>query len=58
MGVRGYDLLDKAAGRDIPALMLAAHALTKEDLKKSTERGAVLSKPAQQPVFLASQRER
>jgi DNA-binding response OmpR family regulator len=45
MGVRGYDLLDIAAGRDIPALMLTAHALTKEDLKKSAERGAAFYAP-------------
>ena len=45
MGVRGYDLLDIAARRDIPALMLTAHALTKEDLKKSAERGAAFYAP-------------
>jgi DNA-binding response OmpR family regulator len=45
MGVRGYDLLDIATGRDIPALMLTAHALTKEDLKKSAERGAAFYAP-------------
>ena len=45
MGVRGYDLLDIAIGRDIPALMLTAHALTKEDLKKSVERGAAFYAP-------------
>jgi len=38
MGVRGYDLLDIATRRNIPALMLTAHALTKEDLKKSAEK--------------------
>jgi DNA-binding response OmpR family regulator len=45
MGVRGYDLLDIATRRDIPALMLTAHALTKEDLKKSAERGAAFYAP-------------
>jgi DNA-binding response OmpR family regulator len=45
MGVRGYDLLDIAARRKIPALMLTAHALTKEDLKKSAERGAAFYAP-------------
>lgn len=45
MGVRGYDLLDIAARRDIPALMLTAHALTKEDLKKSAEKGAAFYAP-------------
>jgi DNA-binding response OmpR family regulator len=45
MGVRGYDLLDIAIRRDIPALMLTAHALTKEDLKKSAEKGAAFYAP-------------
>ena len=40
MGVKGYDLLKIANERSIPALMLTAHALTKEDLKKSAEEGA------------------
>ena len=40
MGVRGYDLLEIAKKKKIPALMLTAHALTKEDLKKSFEEGA------------------
>jgi len=45
MGVRGYDLLDIATRRNIPALMLTAHALTKEDLKKSVEKGAAFYAP-------------
>jgi CheY-like chemotaxis protein len=45
MGVRGYDLLDIAKKRDIPALMLTAHALTKEDLKISAEKGASFYAP-------------
>jgi len=45
MGVRGYDLLDIATQRNIPALMLTAHALTKEDLKKSAEKGASFYAP-------------
>jgi CheY-like chemotaxis protein len=45
MGVRGYDLLDMAKNRNIPALMLTAHALTKEDLKKSAEKGASFYAP-------------
>ena len=40
MGVRGYDLLEIAKKRDIPALMLTAHALSKENLKKSFQKGA------------------
>ena len=45
MGVRGYDLLEIAKKRNIPALMLTAHALTKEDLKKSAEKGASFYAP-------------
>ena len=40
MGVSGYDLLQQARERGIPALMLTAHALSPENLKKSVESGA------------------
>ncbi|MEA3360245.1 MAG: response regulator [Thermodesulfobacteriota bacterium] len=40
MGVRGYELLDIAKKRGIPSLMLTAHALSKDNLKKSFEKGA------------------
>ncbi|MBW1731230.1 MAG: response regulator [Deltaproteobacteria bacterium] len=40
MGVRGYELLEIAKKKDIPTLMLTAHALSKENLKKSFEMGA------------------
>jgi DNA-binding NtrC family response regulator len=40
MGVQGYDLLEIANKRDIPVLMLTAHALSKENLKKSFQEGA------------------
>lgn len=40
MGVRGYELLEIAKKRGIPALMLTAHALSKDNLKKSFEKGA------------------
>jgi CheY-like chemotaxis protein len=57
MGVRGYDLLEIASKRDIPALMLTAHALTKEDLKKSAELGASFYVPKDEikniPVYAA-----
>jgi CheY-like chemotaxis protein len=52
MGVRGYDLLDVAKKRDIPALMLTAHALTKEDLQKSVDRGASFYVPKDELVHL------
>lgn len=57
MGVRGYDLLEIANQRNIPALMLTAHALSKEDLKKSAEQGASFYAPKDEinqiDVFLA-----
>jgi CheY-like chemotaxis protein len=40
MGVRGYELLEQARGRAIPVLMLTAHALSQDNLKKSFEKGA------------------
>ena len=40
MGVRGYELLDIARSKDIPALMLTAHAISRDNLKKSVQRGA------------------
>ena len=40
MGVNGYELLKIATMKNIPALMLTAHALSKQDLKKSFEEGA------------------
>lgn len=45
MGVRGYDLLEICNKRDIPALMLTAHALSQEDLKKSAQQGASFYAP-------------
>jgi len=53
MGVRGYDLLDIATRRDIPALMLTAHALTKEHLKKSAEMGAAFYAPKDEMTNIA-----
>lgn len=40
MGVRGYDLLDIANKRKIPAVMLTAHAFSPNDLRKSIKEGA------------------
>ena len=40
MGVKGYELLEIANKRNVPALMLTAHAVSKEHLKKSAELGA------------------
>jgi hypothetical protein len=38
--VRGYELLEIANKKNIPALMLTAHALSKDNLKQSFEKGA------------------
>ena len=40
MGVKGFDLLEIANKRGIPTLMLTAHSLSAESLKKSAEDGA------------------
>jgi len=40
MGVSGYDVLELARKKDVPAIMLTAHALTPENLKESIQRGA------------------
>jgi CheY-like chemotaxis protein len=40
MGVRGFELLEMAKEKDIPTLMLTAHALNEDTLKKSAEEGA------------------
>ena len=57
MGVRGFELLQIAKQRGIPALMLTAHSLNKETLKKSAEEGAAYFVPkaeiAKMDVFVA-----
>ena len=40
MGVRGYDLLELANQKGIPALMFTAHALNPDDFVRSIEGGA------------------
>jgi DNA-binding NtrC family response regulator len=40
MGVKGFDLLKIANERNVPSLMLTAHALSEENLKKSAKDGA------------------
>lgn len=45
MGVNGFDLLQNAVDRGFPAVMLTAHALTPEALKKSMKLGAVTFLP-------------
>lgn len=45
MGVNGFELLKTTVGRGFPAVMLTAHALTPEALKKSIKLGAVTFLP-------------
>jgi DNA-binding NtrC family response regulator len=54
MGVRGYDLLEIANRRNIPALMLTAHALSEEHLKKSAEMGASSYIPKEEIANIAT----
>jgi CheY-like chemotaxis protein len=57
MGVKGYELLEIAKRKGIPVLMLTAHALSKDNLKKSFEKGASYYVPKDEinkiDVFLA-----
>jgi DNA-binding response OmpR family regulator len=45
MGVKGFELLEIAGQQRIPALMLTAHGLSEENLKKSAEEGALYYAP-------------
>lgn len=45
MGVKGFELLEIARQQRIPALMLTAHGLSEENLKKSAEEGAFYYAP-------------
>jgi DNA-binding response OmpR family regulator len=54
MGVKGFDLLRVANGRGIPALMLTAHALSEENLKRSAEEGAAYYAPKDEMNKIAS----
>ena len=48
MGVKGFDLLDIANQQKIPALMLTAHGLSEENLKRSAEEGAAYYVPKEE----------
>lgn len=54
MGVRGYDLLKIADRRNIPAVMLTAHALTKADIIRSIQEGAAFFAPKDRITDIAS----
>jgi DNA-binding NtrC family response regulator len=53
MGVKGYDLLQLARVRDVPALMLTAHALSPDQLVKSMKGGAFSYIPKEEMVDIA-----
>ena len=54
MGVKGFDLLEIAKKKGVPALMLTAHALTEESLKKSVEEGAAYFVPKDEMQQIAT----
>ncbi|MBN1849635.1 MAG: response regulator [Deltaproteobacteria bacterium] len=50
MGVRGFDLLNAAVSLGFPSIMLTAHALSIENLKKSIQMGARAFLPKEKMV--------
>jgi len=54
MGVRGFELLKNAVSRGFPTVMLTAHALSPESLKKSIKLGAVSFLPKEKTAELTS----
>ena len=54
MGVNGFELLKTAVSREFPTVMLTAHALSPESLKKSIKLGAVSFLPKEKISELSS----
>ena len=54
MGVKGFELLEIANARHIPALMLTAHALTEESRSKSIKEGAAYFVPKHEMAQIAT----
>ena len=54
MGVKGFALLEIAKQKGIPALMLTAHALTEDSLKKSAQEGASYFVPKDEIAQIAT----
>jgi DNA-binding response OmpR family regulator len=50
MGVDGYGLLEIAKEKKVPAIMLTAHALSKENLLKSAKEGAAYYAPKEELI--------
>jgi hypothetical protein len=53
MGVNGFELLKKSVSRGFPTVMLTAHALSPDSLKKSIRLGAVSFLPKEMIPELA-----
>jgi response regulator RpfG family c-di-GMP phosphodiesterase len=53
MGVKGFQLLEIAKERDIPALMLTAHGLSEENLRRSAANGAAYYAPKEEMANIA-----
>ena len=54
MGVQGFELLEIAKERDIPALMLTAHGLSEENLRRSAAEGAAYYAPKEEMADIAT----
>jgi DNA-binding response OmpR family regulator len=54
MGVNGFELLKNSVSRGFPTIMLTAHALSPESLKKSIKLGAVTFLPKEKMSELSS----
>lgn len=53
MGVDGYELLKIANSYKVPCIMLTAHALTSDNLKRSAEEGAAYYAPKDEITNIA-----
>ena len=54
MGVNGYELLDQAQEKNVPALMFTAHALSPDAFAKSMDGGAKAYIPKEEMANIAS----
>jgi CheY-like chemotaxis protein len=54
MGVNGYELLDLANRKKVPAVMLTANALSVKDTVKSFKQGAAFYVPKEEMVNIAT----
>lgn len=54
MGVNGFELLEIAKEKGVPALMLTAHGLSEENLKRSAEEGAAYYAPKEEMANIST----